>query len=456
MIEELKSDTCEKAVLGCLLLEPKKFGVAKQFLEASDFYSQQHQDIFDAFHHFFKIGAEADLTLLVDRFESLNIKYDLQYIDSLTEEITYVYNLRNYCKAVKEASLKRKYERVLREGLEALQDPEKMKEMLCKDYISQSMKGMLEIDYVKDDKFTMSEALDMFKEEYDKEKQLVSLGFPMLDELCNGGLPRHGLFLLCSDSGTGKTTFSCNQVINKAMKGEKVLYINLEIPVIDLLEIMIPQLSDLELSVEYKEMITCSPEHKERILEVIDKRMSELNIHFARGCYTIEEIIAQIDLHRLDYSIDSVFIDHAQLITNASDYQKNVEITKQLKQYPLKHELPIFVLNQTNDNKDKRADKEPRKTDVRGGGNLYQDADIVIFLYKLDPADKEVYVKLAKNRKGTTGAAHYMQVIFDSKHRSCDLELMDEKPAKPEEEIKGKKKRRGTPTYEERPKDDDY
>jgi len=422
----------EQAVLGCLLFDPSKFAHVNQLLSIDDFNEYENREIFKAFKYLDSIGSQADLVLLRDRLRG---KIDINYLISLSESVSFADNLISYCKAVKEESNKRKIVEVMQNTLEKINDPDAR----SKDLVAGIMKDSLAIDTFFEDKFTMREALDAYMKHLEEPAELVSTGFVQLDEQTNGGIDLHSLAVIVSDSGIGKTTLTTNMLVNKALKGEKCLYINLEIPVFDMLEIIIPQLSDEDTWVDYKNLVT--KDDIDRIRGFLEEKLAGLGIYFARNCYSKEEIVAQMDLHRMDYGVTSCFIDHAQLIEGSEDYTKYVGITKEIKRYCLRHSMAIFLLCQTNDNKEKRGDKEPRKTDLRGGANLYQDADIVLFLYRLDVAEKQVYLKLAKNRKGSSGEAVYYAVKFDEARRKVSLAWMAERPIKEEDEGFVKKRR---------------
>jgi replicative DNA helicase len=419
----------EQAVLGCLLLYPNRFALVNQILDREDFYSTVNQNIFEAFSYYHSIGAEADITLLEDRFKSLAVMVDKSYLLGLSETLAFENHLPSYCKSVKEASHKRSFVKVLESALYKANT----ETLLTKDLAAELMRDTLKIDTFQEDKFDMRGALDAYYTQVSTPDKLVSLGFRELDAITNGGANTHSLIVIASDSGVGKTTITTNMLVNKALKGEKCLYVNLEIPVIDMIENIAPMLSDDRAALDYKRLITVEPDQLEGLREFIEERLSGLGIYFARNCYTKEEIVAQMDLHRIDYGVTSCFIDHAQLIEGAEDYTRYVGITKEFKRYCLRHTMPIFLLCQMNDKKDQRADKEPYKTDMRGGANLYQDADIVLFLYKLDQADRVVYLKLGKNRKGSTGQAQYYLIDFNETTRKVKLKHLMERPKKEEE-----------------------
>lgn len=452
------ANNSEQAVLGCLMLYPQKFGIIRQILKADDFNFHHHVSLFEAYEYYHSQGLEADITLLKDYFTKTEVEMDYSYLSSLTEAFVFETNLIAYCKTVKEDSLRRSFERMLLEVQQNLEDDE-FKKKKTKDLVSELMTSALKIDTFREDRFSMDQALDHFVDNLRSKKSLVSMGYPPLDSITGGGIYRHGLITIASDSGSGKTVFACNMTVLKALLGEKVLFINLEIPVIDMIEIMAAIMSDKENSMDYQTLIESNEEDLEQIEGYVRDKLRELQIYFARDCYSIEEIIAQVDLHRIDHHIDSVFIDHGQLIENAEEYSKYVGITKELKRYVLKHETPIFLLSQLNDNKEKRADKEPRKSDLRGGANLYQDSDIVMFLYRLDPDDDQVYLKLAKNRKGASGKAIYYRLDFKAESRQVELIRLASKPEpvkEEKEEPKYAKRKVKKRAYEEQENPDDY
>jgi len=73
-------------------------------------------------------------------------------------------------------------------------------------------------------------------------------------------------------------------------------------------------------------------------------------------------------------------------------------------------DIPVIVLSQLSRAVETRTDKRPMLSDLRDSGNLEQDADIVLFLYRDDyyseDSDEQGIAELnvAKHRHGSTGA----------------------------------------------------
>ncbi len=105
-------------------------------------------------------------------------------------------------------------------------------------------------------------------------------------------------------------------------------------------------------------------------------------------------------------------VDYLQLMTSTSRRENRVqemsEISRGLKTLAMELEIPIVVVSQLNRASDLRADKRPALADLRDSGQIEQDGDLVILLYREDAVEKEsarageADLILAKHRNGPT------------------------------------------------------
>jgi replicative DNA helicase len=85
------------------------------------------------------------------------------------------------------------------------------------------------------------------------------------------------------------------------------------------------------------------------------------------------------------------------------------QITKTLKGFAKEMNIPVMLLCQLSRKCEERTDKRPVMSDLRDSGNIEQDADVVMMLYRdeyytPDTPDKGVAeLLIRKNRQGKVG-----------------------------------------------------
>ena len=97
------------------------------------------------------------------------------------------------------------------------------------------------------------------------------------------------------------------------------------------------------------------------------------------------------------------------------DYESNKavselgQITKTLKGFAKEMAIPVVLLCQLSRKVEERPDKRPIMSDLRDSGNIEQDADVVIMLYRDEyyrqdtPDNGIAECLIRKNRQGKTG-----------------------------------------------------
>jgi len=130
--------------------------------------------------------------------------------------------------------------------------------------------------------------------------------------------------------------------------------------------------------------------------------ISETEFEFVKICSLIRMTVRK---HR----VKLVVIDYLQLMelpnSRLQSEEKIAEMSKMLKRLAKTLKITIVACVQLNRELEKRDDKRPRTSDIRGSGAIEQDADTIAFLYReaaynpdADPGEAEFIVM--KNRSG--------------------------------------------------------
>jgi replicative DNA helicase len=115
-----------------------------------------------------------------------------------------------------------------------------------------------------------------------------------------------------------------------------------------------------------------------------------------------------------DGGLGLIIIDYLQLMRTDSRYENRVtaigEISRGLKILARELEVPVIALSQLSRAVEQRSPKIPLLSDLRESGNLEQDADLVMFIYRDEYYEKENSERpgeadliIAKHRNGATG-----------------------------------------------------
>lgn len=159
----------------------------------------------------------------------------------------------------------------------------------------------------------------------------------------------------------------------------------------------------------------------ERFAEAVSRLPVTIHDRAGQTAAQIEATLRarKAQLERQGKSLDIAFIDHLGLMRMGARYggNRNMEIgevTATLKQAARRLDCTILLLSQLNRAVETRDNKRPILADLRESGNIEQDADNVLFLYRPAYYDE-------KDPKFLAGDPDFMDMAEARKH---DLELI--------------------------------
>jgi replicative DNA helicase len=124
---------------------------------------------------------------------------------------------------------------------------------------------------------------------------------------------------------------------------------------------------------------------------------------------------------KLRFGLSLIVVDYLGILADEygrNQYERVGYISRTIKQIARVLDVPIMALHQLSRNLEYQQDKRPQLKDLRDSGNLEEDADNVLFLYRdsyyeENPESKTTEVILAKQRQGDSGNRRKIELVFD-------------------------------------------
>lgn len=244
----------------------------------------------------------------------------------------------------------------------------------------------------------------------DKGATGVSTGFHKLDQIL-GGLCPGRLYVLAGRPKMGKSAVAQHMVEHVAAHSEAVLTSTMEMGAEELGERSI--VAGARLNAERVRMgHDLSADQWERFFAHVDA-FRDLPIYVQdRSGLRLSDIEGAAYRLGSQRKLGLVAIDYLQLMSRHGDNDVRAlgDITRGLKSMARDLGVPVLLLSQLSRGVEAREDKRPRLSDLRGSGEIEQDADAVLFVlrpgyYDEAAAQNEVHVIVAAQRNGPTGTA---------------------------------------------------
>lgn len=406
----------EEAILGGILIDPTAISRVAEIMQPEFFAISAHQVIYRSALTLFSQGQPTDLmtvcSWLIDHNYLDRVGGQLK-LSQLADRTVSAVNIDQYALLVQE---KYKRRQLIETGNNIAQLGYELA-LPLDEALSSAEEQILNINSTNvQDIWTVADCLTMVMSEFELGNQPGYLtGLPDLDDLV-GGLIRKDLVVVAARASMGKTWFGGHLAVQIAGK--------YQLPVV---------FFSAEMS---KEALT------KRFLASLSKinaqRLIWNNIHdtewevLAESIGTLSELPIIIDdtpgtaltpasmrnvLRRVQAQygkIGLVVLDYIQLLgeRNAGNRAQDVgAIAGHCKAIAKDFDVPFVALAQINRGVEARNDKRPMMSDLKDSGDIEQDADLAICLYRDDYYNSEsedkgkVEIIVRKQRNGSLGTA---------------------------------------------------
>jgi len=389
------SDDAERSVLGGLLLAPWAWDQI-DFLRASYFYVSQHRRIYSAIESLVDRGQQVDALTVQDALGSDG--EERAYIGGLAISLPSVTHIRRYAEIVRDRWLLREVQRTATEAASAAYgvgaDAKAIAEAAEAGFLSilTDQRGGEEIGFDE----AVRRAVEIMET---PAEAAIPTGLHNVDRMLKGGGLRPGqLVIIAGRPSMGKSALA-GQICERVSEAGMVALFTLEMGAAEV----------AERSVTYHASL------QDRDAAALHCMKFKVRVDDTPAV-TLAHVRLRSTRMKRKYGLVMIVVDYLQLMESKGDNreQEIARLSRGLKALAKSLHVPVIAVSQLNRGVENRQDKRPALSDLRESGQLEQDADVVMMLYRHDyyepstPFRGVTECAIKKQRGGATGTALLM------------------------------------------------
>lgn len=367
----------ERYVIGAMLTSESALVHSLSALDAGDFYSEEHRRIFTAM----RVCAADAVAVDAGTIRRYLDPYSQGIVMEMDRSVPLSSNISHYAEDVKGYARARD---VLDAGMrmqnEALRYPHSDPVEVAAQEAQRLMHDGGANKGVTAYKDTLSEFRGLLERRRESEGVTgIRTGISKMD-IHLGGLNRGQSYLIAARPAHGKSLVAGQIAYTAALQGKRVLLQTPEMSKVQYLD----RLAHAAAGVHYQRSLR--GEITQEDLEDVMARaeiISELPLFVDdAGTQTTHRVRANVMRHRPDLLV----VDYLQYMTpddvKAPREQQVAQISRDLTAMKSDFDMPVLICAQLNRGLESRNDKRPMLSDLRESGQIEQDADAAIFLYR--------------------------------------------------------------------------
>ena len=413
----------ESSVLGGLLLDNASWDRVGDLLVENDFYRFENRLIFSSVAALINANKPADVITVYESLQNMGRAEEvggLSYLNSLAQYVPSAANIRRYGEIVRERSILRKLVTASDEiathafnpqgkQVDQILDEAEQKIFNIGEEGSRMKQGFQSMDVLT------LELMDRIDEMSQNPNDItgVPTGFYDLDRMTSGFQPGD-LIVLAARPSMGKTALAINIAEHVAVEEQlPVAVFSMEMGASQLAIRIVGSIGRIDQG--HLRTGKLSQDEWPKLTETIEKlRNIALHIDETPGLTPNQLRSNARKLAKRCGKLGLIVVDYLQLMSGSSSEGDNRstelgEISRGLKMLAKELQCPVLALSQLNRSVETRNDKRPMMSDLRESGAIEQDADVIMFIYRVDYYNKDskepgvAEVLITKHRNGPTG-----------------------------------------------------
>ena len=379
----------EQSVIGSMLIDPGVVGLVMSELTEEDFLLEADRVLYRGFRSLYLADQVMDPVLVLNQVAPKDDgmrAYVLQLMDTTPTAA----NVRAYITETRERSRREQLRRIGM-ALQSLGRTEDGLPLLQRgfDILSQTE---------RDDESNMEQCMLEFYTELERKPVYLHWGFPFLNE---GLYVKPGYFVvLAGRPSDGKTALALHMAREQARE-HNVGFFSLETDRQVLFSRLVSAVSGVPSQAIKKRSLS---EMEYQLIAGSADSVTKLKLRVVEAAHwTVEQIEARV----LARKFDVVYVDYLQLIEpserrRTSRNEEVADISRSLANMARRHKITVVALSQLSRPENKGKRREPVLADLRESGQIEQDADAVMFIWRKDETSSKAprFLTLAKNKEG--------------------------------------------------------
>lgn len=397
----------ETSVIGSLLLDNSAVETVRGIVQPECFRNHDLSEVYRCILDLSDKNAPCDVLTVADELfnDNYTASIGLEQLSDIQDSTASAANVEYYAEQVADAHLKDKVRR-----LSGIADN-------CESGSDAVEKAIAELTQIGGNEAktsahindALTETIQELDDIFNDNVAYIKSGIDQLDEKIHG-FADGGLYVIAGRPAMGKSVLALNVALKAARENIPTKVYSLEMPKREVSYRLICSVSNLNTRSKYDMQEEDWPKVTAAFSVIKDL---PLEIDDGSG-YTISYLKNSIRMHAKKHGAGLYVIDYLQLIKVKGENRVTGigEITRELKGLAKEIDAPIVLLSQLSRSLEQRPDKRPLPSDLRESGEIEQDSDVIMMLYRDEVYNEssdqkgvaEIIVR--KNRQGETGTAY--------------------------------------------------
>lgn len=402
----------EHSVLGAVLINDAAIDSISS-LRPEHFYVEAHREIYRVMVDMSVNGRRIDVITLAETISDRGLEKvtgGFVYLSEIAANVGSAANVKRYAEFVQNKATER----------ELLAAADSVRSMVMavgstRDKLTKAQQLIMAISETRQQKQPrkVSEALNDYVAHMERrhkgEIRGIPTGLTALDERLSGGMQDGNLIIVAGRPSMGKSAFTNTISINVAKDGNPAAIMSMEMTEVEQIDRVVATMGRVQLQDVLDAKLT--GDSGDRIYAAVGMLQELPLIIDDESGLSVHEVMSKARQIKRKHGLKLLVVDALGLM----DYDANKavselgQITKTFKGFAKEMSIPVILLCQLSRKCEERTDKRPVLSDLRDSGNIEQDADVVIMLYRdeyynpntMDKGIAECLVR--KNRQGKTG-----------------------------------------------------